>query len=85
MRHSTERPQVYDCRSSVKFDPGEASDADVAATVRKLRLLQGTTWDHNLGDGCAPQALIDLEKAILDAAGPELQQWTTCEAGFCPP
>lgn len=59
MRHSTERPQVYDCKSSVKFDPGDASDADVAIAVRKMQLLHRTSWDHNLGDGRASERIVD--------------------------
>jgi hypothetical protein len=36
------------------------------ATIRTSIARRGkaASLDHNLGDGCAPQALIDLEKAI---------------------
>jgi hypothetical protein len=43
------------------------------------------TLEHNLGDGCAPQKLVDLEKAILAAPGPVVHAWTTCDASFCSP
>lgn len=60
MRRSTERPQVYDCRSSVKFDPangdGEQAVHDV---VRKFEGLHGTTWDHGLGDGRASERIVN--------------------------
>jgi UDP-N-acetylglucosamine 2-epimerase (non-hydrolysing) len=59
MRRSTERPQVYDCRSSVKFDPGTAGEHEIAATVRKLRSLEGTSWQHGLGDGHASERIVD--------------------------
>ena len=51
MRHSTERPQVYDARASVKFDPSDAAAYPAATVLRKLESLAGTTWTHNLGDG----------------------------------
>lgn len=50
MRSSTERPQVYDCKSSVKYDPRDprSNPEDVP---RKLDQILNTTWDHGLGDG----------------------------------
>ena len=51
MRHSTERPQVYDARASVKFDPSDPAAYPAATVLRKLESLVGTTWTHNLGDG----------------------------------
>ncbi len=59
MRRSTERPQVYDCRSSVKFDPGAPETTPITEVIRKLESLQGTTWDHGLGDGQASQRIVD--------------------------
>lgn len=56
MRRATERPQTYDCRSSVKFDP-TADDTEVVIT--KLRKIIGTSWVHNLGDGQASSRLVD--------------------------
>lgn len=65
MRHSTERPQVYDCGSSVKFDPGVATDADVERTVDRLERLHGRTWVHGLGDGAASGRIVtDLVSRI---------------------
>ena len=59
MRRSTERPQVYDCRSSVKFDPGSPQDYDAVDLFAKLEGLAGTQWEHALGDGLASQRLVD--------------------------
>jgi UDP-N-acetylglucosamine 2-epimerase len=56
MRRSTERPQVYDCRSSVKFDPG--APGSVHDVVDKLASLHGTTWTHGLGDGLASERIV---------------------------
>ena len=58
MRHSTERPQVYDCRSSVKFDPGHPKAHPFDTVLAKLEKLYGTTWDHGLGDGKASERII---------------------------
>jgi len=51
MRKSTERPQVYDARSSVKFDPAAASEYPPQEVFRKLESLRGGEWRHALGDG----------------------------------
>ncbi len=51
MRRSTERPQVYDARSSVKFDPSRPDEYPVQEVLSKLEELYGTSWEHNLGDG----------------------------------
>lgn len=59
MRRSTERPQVYDCRSSVKFDPGSPEETDNAGRLfEKLEQLAETEWDHGLGDGLASERLV---------------------------
>ena len=51
MRKSTERPQVYDARSSVKFDPAEAEKYPSKEIYQKLESLRGGEWRHALGDG----------------------------------
>ena len=66
MRRATERPQVYDCGSSVKFDPS-APDAYPAGVVfAKLEGLIGKTWQHGLGDGHAADRIVDDLLARLD-------------------
>jgi UDP-N-acetylglucosamine 2-epimerase (non-hydrolysing) len=59
MRKATERPQVYDCRSSVKFDPARADAYPADEVFAKLNYLAGTTWEHKLGDGKASQRIVD--------------------------
>ena len=59
MRRSTERPQVYDCRSSVKFDPSEPDRYPVERVIHHLEALHGTTWVHGLGDGHASDRIVD--------------------------
>ena len=59
LRKATERPQVYDCGSSVKFDPDRPQDYSSEQIYRKLKLLEGKTWEHNLGDGKSSERLVD--------------------------
>jgi UDP-N-acetylglucosamine 2-epimerase (non-hydrolysing) len=59
MRRATERPQVYDVRSSVKFDPSAADEYPAGAVLAKLDALAGTTWEHKLGDGKASERIVD--------------------------
>ena len=67
MRKATERPQTYDCKSSIKFVPGID---DINQTIEKLSKIEGTSWTHNLGDGRASDRLIaDLEKRLTGTAG----------------
>jgi UDP-N-acetylglucosamine 2-epimerase len=53
MRRATERPQVYDCGSSVKFDPSKPGEYPSDVLWAKLESLYGKTWEHGLGDGKA--------------------------------
>ncbi|HOW43037.1 MAG TPA: UDP-N-acetylglucosamine 2-epimerase [Candidatus Omnitrophota bacterium] len=57
MRKATERPQVYDCRSSVKFDPARFEEYPCQTVLAKFENLYGKKWKHNLGDGKASQRL----------------------------
>ena len=59
IRRATERPQVYDCRSSVKFDPSAIDRYPFDTIWSKLASIEGTTWEHALGDGKASQRIID--------------------------
>lgn len=59
IRKATERPQVYDCRSSVKFDPARPQDYPAHELFAKLEALYGTTWEHGLGDGHASERLVE--------------------------
>lgn len=51
IRKSTERPQVYDVGSSVKFDPAEMEKYPFDRIYEKLEALCGKTWPNALGDG----------------------------------
>lgn len=53
IRRATERPQVYDCGSSVKFDPSRPDAYPTATLLAKLKTLRGMSWEHGLGDGQA--------------------------------
>jgi UDP-N-acetylglucosamine 2-epimerase len=59
IRKATERPQVYDCGSSVKFDPARPEDYSVPELFAKLDSLYGKRFDHGLGDGHAAERLVD--------------------------
>jgi UDP-N-acetylglucosamine 2-epimerase (non-hydrolysing) len=59
MRKATERPQVYDCRSSVKFDPARADEYPAEEIFRKVNAIGETAWEHGLGDGKASQRIVD--------------------------
>jgi UDP-N-acetylglucosamine 2-epimerase len=59
IRKATERPQVYDCGSSVKFDPAVPEDYDADQLYAKLEWLRGQTWEHGLGDGQSSERLVD--------------------------
>jgi UDP-N-acetylglucosamine 2-epimerase len=58
IRKATERPQVYDCGSSVKFDPARPGDYPADQVFGKLERLHGQTWEHGLGDGHASERLV---------------------------
>lgn len=57
MRKSTERPQVYDAGSSVKFDPAVVKKYNFSGIYKKFEGLYGKKWKHNLGDGKASERL----------------------------
>jgi len=67
MRKSTERPQVYDVGSSVKFDPSEAERYPASVVFRKLESLVGKRWQHTLGDGRSSARIAqDLHRRIVE-------------------
>jgi UDP-N-acetylglucosamine 2-epimerase (non-hydrolysing) len=58
MRTSTERPQVYDCGGSVKFDPHDDVDpVTVRKIIESVRLRTTANWEHGLGDGRASERI----------------------------
>lgn len=67
MRKSTERPQVYDVGSSVKFDPAEPDKYPAKDIFAKLEGLFGKTWKHTLGDGRSSERIADdLHRRIVE-------------------
>lgn len=59
MRKATERPQVYDAGSSVKFDPAEPNKYDFDMVINKFEDLYGKKWEHKLGDGKASERIVN--------------------------
>jgi UDP-N-acetylglucosamine 2-epimerase len=59
IRKATERPQVYDCGSSVKFDPARPADYPPDQLFAKLDRLYDQQWEHGLGDGHASERLVE--------------------------
>lgn len=51
IRKATERPQVYDVKSCVKFDPDQPEKYTPQIIYKKLEKITGTHWKHTLGDG----------------------------------
>jgi UDP-N-acetylglucosamine 2-epimerase (non-hydrolysing) len=57
LRFSTERPEVYDVKSSVKFDPSE-KHSDYESFISKVDNLKNTTWKQPFGDGTASDQIV---------------------------
>ena len=67
MRKATERPQTYDSKSSVKFDPDRPEDYSPEIIFKKLSYLSNTKWEHNLGDGKASERIyLDVIDRLLN-------------------
>ena len=61
LRYSTERPEVYDVNSSVKFDPSKKNN-EYESFISKAISLKNTNWIHPFGDGMASEKIVkDLE------------------------
>jgi UDP-N-acetylglucosamine 2-epimerase len=58
IRKATERPQVYDAGSSVKYDPTLPEKYPFDTIYDKFESLYGRVWDHELGDGRASERLV---------------------------
>lgn len=57
IRKSTERPQVYDVKGAVKFDPDQPKKYTPEIVYKKLKKITGTKWKHTLGDGHASERI----------------------------
>ena len=58
MRYSTERPEVYDVKASVKFDP-TVNDDSVTSVINKVNGLISTKWSNPFGDGTASEIIVN--------------------------
>lgn len=58
MRYSTERPEVYDVKASVKFDPTVNSDSAISV-INKVNGLISTKWSNPFGDGTASEIIVN--------------------------
>jgi len=59
MRTSTERPEVYECGASIKFDPHTHHvDSVLPSVMSGIENLVGTSWSHGLGDGQASRTIV---------------------------
>ena len=58
MRYSTERPEVYDVKASVKFDP-TVNDDSVISVINKVNGLISTKWSNPFGDGTASEIIFN--------------------------
>jgi UDP-N-acetylglucosamine 2-epimerase len=57
LRFSTERPEVYDVKSSVKFDPSENHN-EYESFISKVESLKNTKWEQPFGDGTASDKIV---------------------------
>jgi UDP-N-acetylglucosamine 2-epimerase (non-hydrolysing) len=65
MRKSTERPEVYEFGSAIKFDPD--SESSISSTLMEFHELKSKSWKHTLGDGKASYRIVeDLVKRYKD-------------------
>jgi len=74
MRHSTERPQVYEWGASIKFDPSQ--DLNTEEVICKVSSLERKSWNHQFGTGEASQHIFEsiiskMEKGELSRHEPE--------------
>ena len=58
MRHSTERPEVYDVSSSIKFDPSEDIN-DFEIYINKVNKLISSKWKQPFGDGNSSEKIVN--------------------------
>ncbi|KKQ35047.1 MAG: UDP-N-acetylglucosamine 2-epimerase [Microgenomates group bacterium GW2011_GWA2_37_6] len=59
IRKSTERPQVYDVKGAVKFDPDQGGKYTPEIIYKKLERITGIRWKHTLGDGKTSKRIAD--------------------------
>lgn len=57
MRKATERPEVYEFKASIKFDPD--TQTNFVETIEKFNSLVGSNWTHVFGDGRASYRIVE--------------------------
>ncbi len=57
IRESTERPEVYIWKSSVKFDPRNNKSLYLKNVYKKSIKLKNMKWKHNFGDGSSSKKI----------------------------
>ena len=57
MRYSTERPEVYDVKASIKFDP-TSKDIDFNKILNDVKSLE-KNWENPFGDGNSSKIIVD--------------------------
>jgi len=57
MRRSTERPQVYEFGSAIKFDP--SSEVSLLEVFKKFGEIESASWNHSFGDGKASYRIVE--------------------------
>jgi len=58
MRYSTERPEVYEVNSSIKFDP-TSKKYDFNIVHESAENLIGKTWNHPFGNGDSSEIIVN--------------------------
>lgn len=67
IRKSTERPQVYDVKGAVKFDPDQPEKYTPEIIYKKLKKIIGTKWQHTFGDGKSSERIAkDIIKRLRE-------------------
>lgn len=60
MRTATERPQVYDCGSSIKFDPhSQHKDSEYEKVISAALRRSNSSWSHPFGDGTSSKRIVE--------------------------
>lgn len=65
MRKSVERPEVYEVRGAVKFDPAGYEKYPPKLISKKLKAILDTTWKHKFGNkGASKKIAKDIIKRL---------------------
>lgn len=59
IRKATERPEIYDVKGTVKFDPSLPRMYPTKLVLKKLNKIIGTTWKQPFGNGKSSKFIAD--------------------------